>query len=56
MDMALSATGPAALAHTDGSGWTRCARTLAVGTLAAATLLSGTALATRAAAAGASRP
>ena len=48
--------GPGALAHTDGSGWTRCARTLAIGTLAAATLLSGTALATRAAAAGVSRP
>jgi serine protease AprX len=56
MDMALRATGPGALAHTDGSGWTRCARTLAIGTLAAATLLSGTALATRAAAAGAARP
>jgi serine protease AprX len=56
MDMALEAAAPRALAHTDGSGWTRCARTLAISTLAAATLLSGTALATRAAAAGVSRP
>ena len=56
VNMEISAAAPGALAHTDGSGWTRCARTLAVGTLAAATLLSGTALATRAAAANASRP
>jgi serine protease AprX len=54
--MAIGAAGPGALANTDGSGWTRCARTLAIGTLTAATLLSGTALASRAAAAGASRP
>ncbi len=54
--MAIVTAGPGALADTDGSGWTRCARTLAMGTLAAATLLSGTALATRATAAGASRP
>ncbi len=53
--MAISAAAPGTAAHTDGSGWTHCARTLTIGTLAAATLLSGTALVTRAAAANASR-
>jgi serine protease AprX len=56
VDMAIEAAGRGAVAHTDGSGWTKCARTLVIGTLAAATMLSGTALATSAAAAGASRP
>jgi serine protease AprX len=40
----------------DGSGWTRCARTLAVGVVAMATVASGVAMATRAAAAAPSRP
>jgi serine protease AprX len=56
MDVALRANGLGALVPTDGSGWTRCARTLAIGALAAATLLSGTSLAARAAAAGSSHP
>jgi serine protease AprX len=56
VNQAVGAAGPRVLPNTDGSGWTRCARTLAIGTLAAASVLSGGALATRAAAANAGRP
>jgi serine protease AprX len=45
-----------ATANSDGSGWTRCARTLAMGAVAAATVLSGAAMATHVSAASVSHP
>lgn len=52
----MSAAGPAVPVHTEGSGWTRSARAVAIGALTAATLVSGSALAIPASAAGAARP
>jgi serine protease AprX len=54
--MTAAAVRNTAVTRFDGSGWTRCARTLAVGAVAAATLMTGTSMVTAAAAAAAGRP